>query len=195
MSVWPPQGTDVSIRPPRVPTLAKGPHLSGYSKGEHLVLGKSIAHDMKSGAEGAHFLGALLLTFSFDKHSCNERAEELRHDFQSKRLSEYVWEEQGQILALLSIGDTADIDKKGAFEIWRIYVRPEAQGHNIGSKCILFAEQEAKRQGYQEIVIWAFQENTTAISFYQKNGYVIDKNEYLGEPYLTFGIRLIKTLM
>ena len=59
----------MSIRPPRVPTLAKGPHLSGYSKGEHLVLGKSIAHDMKSGAEGAHFLGALLLTFSFDKHT------------------------------------------------------------------------------------------------------------------------------
>lgn len=69
MSVWLPQGTDVSIRPPRVPTLAKGPHLSGYSKGEHLVLGKSIAHDMKSGAEGAHFFGALLLTFSFDKHT------------------------------------------------------------------------------------------------------------------------------
>ncbi|MEQ2445102.1 hypothetical protein WMO64_16770, partial [Pseudoflavonifractor sp. CLA-AP-H29] len=26
---------------------------------------------MKSGAEGAHFFGALLLTFSFDKHSFN----------------------------------------------------------------------------------------------------------------------------
>ena len=139
----------------------------------------------------SNYVNPLLL----NEIGCKERAEELRHDFQSKRLSEYVWEEQGQILALLSIGDTADIDKKGAFEIWRIYVRPEAQGHNIGSKCILFAEQEAKRQGYQEIVIWAFQENTTAISFYQKNGYVIDKNEYLGEPYLTFGIRLIKTLM
>ena len=59
----------MSVWPPRVPTLAKGPHLSGYSKGEHLVLGKSIAHDMKSGAEGAHFFGALLLTFSFDKHT------------------------------------------------------------------------------------------------------------------------------
>lgn len=34
-----------------------------------MVLGKNIAHDMKSGAEGAHFFGALLLTFSFDKHS------------------------------------------------------------------------------------------------------------------------------
>ena len=54
---------------PRALTLAKGPHLSGYSKGEHLVLGKNIAHDMKSGAEGAHFFGALLLTFSFDKHT------------------------------------------------------------------------------------------------------------------------------
>ena len=77
MSVWPPQGTDVSIRPPRVPTLAKGPHLSGYSKGEHLVLGKSIAHDMKSGAEGAHFFGALLLTFSFDKHSARSTAADI----------------------------------------------------------------------------------------------------------------------
>ena len=34
-----------------------------------MVLGKNIAHDMKSGAEGAHFFGALLLTFSFDKHN------------------------------------------------------------------------------------------------------------------------------
>lgn len=33
-----------------------------------MVLGKNIAHDMKSGAEGAHFFGALLLTFSVDKH-------------------------------------------------------------------------------------------------------------------------------
>ena len=34
-----------------------------------MVLAKNIAHDMKSGADGAHFFGALLLTFSFDKHS------------------------------------------------------------------------------------------------------------------------------
>ena len=130
-----------------------------------------------------------------NKSGCKERAEELRHDFQSKRLLEYVWEEQGQILALLSMGDTADTDKKGAFEIWRIYVKPEVQGHNIGRQCLSFAEQEAKKQGYHEIVIWAFQENTKAISFYQKNGYVIDKAEYLGEPYLTVGTRLIKTLI
>ena len=130
-----------------------------------------------------------------NEDGCKKRAEELKHDFQSRRLLEYVWEEQGQILALLSIGDTADMDKKGAFEIWRIYVRPEAQGHNIGSQCISFSEQEAKKRGYQEIVIWAFQENTAAISFYQKNGYVVENSEYLGEPYLTIGTRLTKNLV
>lgn len=136
----------------------------------------------------SNYVNPLLL----DENGCKKRAEELRRDFQSKRLSEYVWEEQGQILALLSIGDTADIDKKGSFEIWRVYVAPQAQGHNIGSQCLVFAEQEAKKSGYQEIIIWAFQENTKAILFYQKNGYVIDKSEYLGEPYFTVGIRLIK---
>ena len=43
-----------------------------------------------------------------NEDGCKKRAEELKHDFQSRRLLEYVWEEQGQILALLSIGDTAD---------------------------------------------------------------------------------------
>ena len=130
-----------------------------------------------------------------DEDGCKERAEELRHDFQSKRLSEYVWEEQGQVLALLSIGNTSDIDKKRAFEIWRVYVKPEAQGHNIGSQFLSFSEREVQKRGYEEIIIWAFQRNTNAISFYQKNGYVIDKNEYLGKPYLAFGTRLIKKLI
>lgn len=138
----------------------------------------------------SNYVNPLLL----NEVGCKEREEELKQDFQSKRLSEYVWEEQGQVLALLSIGNTADIDKKRAFEIWRIYVKPEAQRHNIGSQFLLFSEHEAQKQGYQEILIWAFQRNTQALSFYQKQGYIIDKNEYLGEPYLTFGTRLIKKI-
>ena len=53
----------------RAPSFANAPFLFGHSKCEHLVPAKNIAHDMKSGAEGAHFFGALLLTFSFDKHT------------------------------------------------------------------------------------------------------------------------------
>lgn len=90
-----------------------------------------------------------------DKNGCQKRAEELISDFKSKRLSEYVWEEGGKILALLSIGDTADNNKKGAFEIWRVYVKKQAQGHQIGNKCLNFAEKEALKKGYKKIVIWA----------------------------------------
>lgn len=129
-----------------------------------------------------------------NENGCENRANELKYDFQSKRLSEYVWEENGQVSALLSIGDTADDDKKGAFEIWRVYVAPKAQGRHIGSQCLIFAEQEAQRQGYKEIVIWAFQKNTKALSFYQKHGYVFDKNEYLKAPYFAVGTRLKKCL-
>lgn len=109
-------------------------------------------------------------------------------------MSEYVWEEHGEILALLSIGNTEDIDRKGAFEIWRIYVSQNMRCHGIGTQCLIFAENEAKRMGYKEIIIWAFQDNIKAISFYQKNGFIIDKNEYLGIPYLTNGTRLIKVI-
>lgn len=138
----------------------------------------------------SNYVNPLLL----DEDGCKKRTHELKHDFQSKRLAEYVWEEQGEVLALFSIGDTEDTDRKGAFEIWRIYVTPEAQGKNIGSQCLDYSEQEAKKKGYQEIVIWAFQENKKAISFYQKNGYVIDKSEYLGRPYSAVGTRLVKMI-
>ncbi len=45
-----------------------------------------------------------------------------------------------------------------------------------------FAEQKAEEQGYKEIVLWAFKNNHHAVSFYQKRGYSIDKEEYRIEP-------------
>ncbi|MDO5409377.1 MAG: GNAT family N-acetyltransferase [Lachnospiraceae bacterium] len=55
-------------------------------------------------------------------------------------------------------------------------------GKGIGKKLLYFAEQQAKENGYKESIIWAFKENIRALSFYQKCGYSIDKEEYLGEP-------------
>ena len=128
------------------------------------------------------------------EQGCLERSNRLKSDFISGRLSEYVWEEDGKVLALLSVGKTADVDKAGAFEVWRIYVSKEAQGKGIGNRLLSFAEQQAKKSAFHEIVIWAFRDNIHAISFYQKHGYVVQKEEYLGEPYLTYGIRLNKLL-
>ncbi len=123
---------------------------------------------------------------------CEKRTCELKADFISGRLAEYVWEEQNQVVAMLSFGDTEDTDKKGAFEIWRIYVALDFQGKGIGNSLLTFAEQKAKELGYKEIIIWAFKENVHALSFYQKHGYILDKEEYLSEPYLAMGVRLCK---
>lgn len=81
-----------------------------------------------------------------------------------------------------------------AFEIWRIYVAPQSQGKGIGKLLLNFAEEQAHRQGYSKIIIWAFKNNYRAVSFYQKNGYCIDKEEYLGKPYFAMGVRLEKDI-
>lgn len=128
------------------------------------------------------------------KDGCAERIRQLKLDFATHRLSEYVWEEDNRVSAMLSIGDTADTDIAEAFEIWRIYVVAQFQKKGIGKSLLDFAQQKAKEQGYKRIVIWAFKDNHRAISFYQKNGYCIDKEEYLGEPYLVMGVRLRKEI-
>lgn len=125
---------------------------------------------------------------------CRERAERLERDFDSRRLAEYVWEEDGQILALLSMGDTADRDRPGAFEIWRVYVDASVRGRGIGGQLLEFAEGYAQKHGYTQAVIWAFRENIRAAAFYRGRGYRPDKEEYLGEPYRAWGIRLRKQL-
>lgn len=128
------------------------------------------------------------------EEGCAERARALRADFESGRLAEYVWEESGKVLALLSMGSTADAEPVGAFEIWRLYVTRKAQGRGIGGRMLAFAEAYAWERGFSVAVIWAFRENRRAVAFYQKYGYQIEREEALGEPYFADGVRLLKHL-
>lgn len=125
---------------------------------------------------------------------CAERARRLKADFHSRRFSEYVWDEDGQIGAMLSFGEAGDADAAGALEIWRVYVAGPFQGKGIGRDLLAFAERQAVAQGRRKIVVWAFKENKRAVSFYQKHGYSIDKEKYLGEPYCAAGVRLVRVL-
>lgn len=129
-----------------------------------------------------------------NEEGCAERTRRLKLDFTTRRLSEYVWEEQNRVLAMISLGDAADADIAGAFEIFRLYVDSQFQGKGIGGMLIHFAEEKAEEQGYREIVIWALKSNEHAVYFYQKRGYCVDREKYLGEPYFTRGIRLKKHL-
>ncbi|BCN31843.1 GNAT family N-acetyltransferase [Anaeromicropila herbilytica] len=125
---------------------------------------------------------------------CLERKNRLNKDFKSGRLTNYIYEQNGQPIALLSVGKTTDEDKSEAYELWRIYIQQSYQGKGIGSQLIEKAELEALRNGYKEMIIWAFKENTPAIKFYKKHGYQQEMEQYLGKPYEAYGVRLVKKL-
>lgn len=123
---------------------------------------------------------------------CENRKWEIKEELVSGSLTNYVYEDGGNVKALLTIGKTADADTPDAFEIWRIYVSRDSQGKGIGKMLLEFAEGQAVSSGFREIVIWAFKENKKAVSFYKHCGYVEDKEMDLGEPYGAEGVRLCK---
>ena len=49
----------------------------------------------------------------------------------------------------------------------------------------------AKEEGYTEVVIWDLR-IILMLSLLPKHGYILEKEEYLGKPYLTMGVRLNK---
>lgn len=68
------------------------------------------------------------------------------------------------------------------------------QKSGIGTKLLSFAEQEARRQGFQECLIWAFEKNVSACEFYERHGYRKDTRKYLEGAYQAEGIRYCKKL-
>ena len=105
-----------------------------------------------------------------------------------------MWEENGNVVAMLSFGNTADHDKAGAFEIWRIYITSDFQGKGIGHNLICVCRTSSERRRIYRSCNMAFKNNLNAISFYRKHGYILEKEEYLGKPYLTMGVRLNKKI-
>jgi len=43
--------------------------------------------------------------------------------------------------------EQADADRPDAFEIWRLYIAPEAQGQGIGRALLQYGEEQARRGG------------------------------------------------
>ncbi|GGG14981.1 GNAT family N-acetyltransferase [Paenibacillus abyssi] len=56
--------------------------------------------------------------------------------------------------------------------IHRLAVRPDRQGKGLGKQLLRSAEHLAKQQGYTSVRIDVYQSNATAISLYEKNGYL-----------------------
>ncbi|WP_195267267.1 GNAT family N-acetyltransferase [Eubacterium sp. 1001713B170207_170306_E7] len=124
---------------------------------------------------------------------CGKRREAIRDEFQTNRLENFVFDENG-VKAILSCGKSEDADKPEAFELWRIYVDPAFQAQGIGSKLLAFGEALAGQRHYSEMFIWTFEKNEKACMFYKKHGYKPDITQHLGENFNAEGLRFIKSL-
>ncbi len=66
--------------------------------------------------------------------------------------------------------DAAPNEKTG--ELIGLYILLEYRGCGRGCKVLSFVDEEAKKRGYDKIILWVLKKNKRAICFYQKNGYV-----------------------
>jgi ribosomal protein S18 acetylase RimI-like enzyme len=76
----------------------------------------------------------------------------------------------GEIAGYATIGKNRARELSQQGEIYELYFKPEYQGIGLGSR--LFAEARAKlaRSGLRGLVVWALEENSGALSFYQGAG-------------------------
>ncbi len=115
----------------------------------------------------------------------------------SEKLFEiFVFEDDttGTVKGMMGFGQCGDDDKKNAFELHFLYVEPCFSHCGIGSKMISFFEQEGKKKGYTEFVIWVLQDNHIGINCYQKNGYSCDGSTKLFQRFNKNEARFVKHL-
>jgi ribosomal protein S18 acetylase RimI-like enzyme len=63
----------------------------------------------------------------------------------------------------------ADIPKQ--VQLQRIYLHPEAQGRGVGKLLIKSVEEEARKQGFENLWLAVYEKNDKAIGIYEKLGF------------------------
>ncbi|HZZ66056.1 MAG TPA: GNAT family N-acetyltransferase [Candidatus Baltobacteraceae bacterium] len=64
-----------------------------------------------------------------------------------------------------------ELDQPRAFEIKRLYVRPEARGYGIARELLRMAEEAARNQGAREIYLDTKNGMEAAVRLYESEGY------------------------
>jgi len=72
-------------------------------------------------------------------------------------------------LGFASFGIDADDESRG--HLFSLYVSPESEGKGVGSKLLADLINALTQAGKEEITLWVFKENPTAIGLYRKFGF------------------------
>ena len=78
----------------------------------------------------------------------------------------------GELLGFCGFGKSLTPGYPDDGEISAIYLREDAVGKGYGHALFTRAEEELRAQGYQNLVLDVFSQNTRAIAFYIAHGYI-----------------------
>jgi ribosomal protein S18 acetylase RimI-like enzyme len=81
-----------------------------------------------------------------------------------------VMEVGGEIAGYATLGRSRARQLKQQGEIYEIYLRPEYQGIGLGSRLFQAAREMLAMHGLVGLVVWALEENSSALNFYAGAG-------------------------
>ncbi len=84
----------------------------------------------------------------------------------------FVAERGGEILGFVAVGSSRDPGTGG--ELFAIYVHPEHWGTGVGRALIEAGEEELRRLGHQDAILWVLDDNPKARRFYALAGWSLD---------------------
>ena len=131
----------------------------------------------------------------FSKLNIEKKSQKVRESIEENKEEWYVFEEEEIIKGMMMLGPSRDKDKVESFELWCIYVDPLMLRSGIGHKMLEYCENEAKKRGYKENMLWVLKDNKIGKSFYEKNGYMPDGKEQLIETLDVLETRYIKEIV
>jgi ribosomal protein S18 acetylase RimI-like enzyme len=76
----------------------------------------------------------------------------------------------GVIAGYATLGRSRARQLKQQGEIYELYLRPEYQGIGLGSRLFGEARQRLAQHGLKGLVVWALEDNTNALTFYEGAG-------------------------
>ncbi|QPC85077.1 GNAT family N-acetyltransferase [Phototrophicus methaneseepsis] len=95
------------------------------------------------------------------------------HSIRSGRGFIDVAEEAGEIVGFASSGAERNHVTGYDSEVYALYVLAAYQGQGIGRELVRSAAKELWDRGYQTMLIWVLEDNTSARHFYEKMGGVL----------------------
>jgi ribosomal protein S18 acetylase RimI-like enzyme len=76
----------------------------------------------------------------------------------------------GHVVGYATLGRNRSRDLKQQGEIYELYLKPEYQGIGLGSKLFRAAREKLSAHGLKGLVVWALEDNSNALSFYEGIG-------------------------